>query len=107
MYLQEIRNVEDFIARVKRDPNLEVCVGERALALPVREQGVVVVRAALERKYSLDVQDPKMGSTRLVFVEHLIEKDNKFDFDASLLNKLNGESVKIMQIGHISKPPTT
>ncbi len=103
MYVQEIRDRDQFIKAVEHHHH-PVRVSERALALPVVEQGGVVVRPALERHYSMIVDDPLQGKTRMIFTEHLVEHDRKFPFDTSILNELYKRHLNVVPSGRLSGP---
>lgn len=103
MYVRECRNKQEFLDIVSKNTAAEVRVGERALALPVREQTGVVVRPALERHYVIEVRDDLQGETRVIFTEHLVvEHEGTFPFRDSLLNQLQGEGRKVVLAGRIS-----
>jgi hypothetical protein len=102
MYVVQIRDDAKFIDAAQNSGQ-PVRVSERAVAVPVREQGGVVVRPALERQYTLEVKDNLQGDTRLIFTEHLIEQDGKLPFDASLYEKLKGANLRILETGRISR----
>ncbi|MCU0685444.1 MAG: hypothetical protein MUF34_24925 [Polyangiaceae bacterium] len=101
MYVKELRNPEEFIKAIEGS-RAEVRVGERAVALPTREHGAVLVRAALERHYVANVRDDLQGATRLIFTEHLFERDGQFHFEESLLEKLRKNNFKVIPTGRIS-----
>ena len=62
-----------------------------------------MVHAALERHCAVDGKDDLQGDMRLIFTEHLVEKDRTLPFDASLLKDLKEEAnVKVIQTGRIS-----
>ena len=102
MYAMQIRDDAKFI-EAARNSGQPVRVSERAVAVPVREQGGVVVRPALERHYALEVKDNLQGDTRLIFTEHLIEQDGKLPFETSFYEKLKGANVRVVEIGRISR----
>jgi hypothetical protein len=102
MYVLPIHDDAKFIEAVQKYEQ-PVTISERAIAVPVREQGGVVVRPALERYYTVEVKDDLQGDTRLVFTEHLIEQDGKLPFDTSLYEKLKEKKVRVREIGRISR----
>lgn len=103
MYVLQIRDDAKFIEAARKSGQ-PVRVSERAIAVPVREQGGgIVVRPALERHYTVEVKDDLQGDTRLIFTEHLIERDGKLPFDASLYEKLKENQLRVIEIGRISR----
>lgn len=102
MYVQQIRDDAKFIEAALKSGQ-PIRVSERAIAVPVREQGGVVVRPALERHYTVEVKDDLQGDTRLIFTEHLIERDYKIPFDTSLYEKLKQSQLRVIEIGRISR----
>lgn len=56
MYAQQINDQDKFIEEARKSGQ-PVRVSERAIALPVREQGEIVVRPALTRHYTVEVKD--------------------------------------------------
>jgi len=102
MYVLQIRDDAKFIEAARKSGQ-PVRVSERAIAVPVREQGAVVVRPALERQYTVEVKDDLQGDTRLIFTEHLIERDGKLPFDTSLYEKLKENQFSVIEIGRISR----
>jgi hypothetical protein len=101
MYVKELRDPDEFIKAIEGS-RADVHVGERAVALPARERGAVVVRPALERHYVANVHDELQGATRLIFTEHLFERDGQFHFDESLLKKLQDKRLKVILTGRVS-----
>lgn len=104
MYVRECRNKQEFLDIVSKNTTAEVRVGERAVALPVREKGGgVVVQPALERHYVIEVRDDLQGETRVIFTEHLFAHDGKFPFDTSLLDQLQKQfGRRVILMGRIS-----
>ena len=102
MYVAQIRDGEKFIEAARKSGK-PVTVSERAIAVPVPEQGGVVVRPALERHYTVEVKDDIQGDMRLIFTEHLIEQDGTLPFDTSLYEKLQEMNLRILEIGRISR----
>lgn len=102
MYVLQIRDDAKFIEEARKSQQ-PVRVSERAVAVPVREQGGVVVRPALERHYTVEVKDPLQGDTRLIFTEHLIERDGKLPFGASLYERLKENQLRVIEMGRISR----
>jgi hypothetical protein len=102
MYVLQIRDDAKFIEAARKSEQ-PVRVSERAIAVPVREQGGVVVRPALERHYTVEVKDDLQGDTRLIFTEHLIERDGRLPFDTSLYEKLKENQLRVIEIGRISR----
>jgi hypothetical protein len=102
MYVLQIRDDAKFIEAARKSGQ-PVRVSERAIAVPVREQGGVIVRPALERQYTVEVKDDLQGDTRLIFTEHLLERDGKLPFDTSLYEKLKENQLPVIEIGRISR----
>lgn len=102
MYVVQIRDRAKFIEAARTDGK-PVTVSERAVAVPVREQGGVVVRPALERHYTVEVKDDLQGDMRLVFTEHLVEQNGKFLFDTFLYEYLKKEHLHVLELGRISR----
>lgn len=102
MYVLQIHDEAKFIEAARRSGQ-PVRVSERAIALPVREQGGVVVRAALERYFTVEVKDDLQGDMRLIYTEHLVEQDDKLPFGTSLYEKLKAEKLRVLEIGRISR----
>lgn len=102
MYVKQVRDQAKFIEAVRKSGQ-PVRVSERAIAVPVREQGGVFVRAALERLYTVEVKDELQGDTRLIFTEQLIARDDKLPFDTSLYPKLKDQGLRVLEIGRISR----
>lgn len=102
MYAQQINDAEKFIEAARKSGQ-PIRVSERAIALPVREQGGIIVRPALERYYSVEVKDELQGDMRLIFTEHLIVRDEKLPFDTSLYEKLKREKLRVIEVGRISR----
>ena len=103
MYVRECRNRQDFIDTAVKNTDAKVRVSERAVALPVREQGSVVVRPALERHYVIEILDDVQGEMRLIFTEHLFAHDGRFPFDTSLLEQLQKQiGRRVVLMGRIS-----
>ena len=102
MYVQQTNDYETFIeaAQKSRQP---VTVSERAIAFPVREQGGIVVRPALERYYTVEFKDELQGDTRLVFTEQLIVRGEDLPFDTSLYEKLKKNQLRVIEVGRISR----
>lgn len=103
MYVQQIRDDSEF-TEAARKSGQPVRVSERAIAVPVREQGGIVVRPALERHYAVEVKDDLQGDTRLIFTEHLIERDGNLPFNTSLYEKLKeNKQLRVIEVGRISR----
>ena len=103
MYVLQIRDRAKFIEAARNSQD-RVRVSERAIAFPVRGHGgVVVVHPALERHYTVEVKDELQGDTRLIFTEHLIERDGALPFEDSLYETLKAEKVRVVEVGRISR----
>jgi hypothetical protein len=101
MYVKELRSADDFLDAVRKYGK-PVRVNERAVALPVQEKGAVVTRVALERYYVTDAEDDVQGEMRLIFTEHLVEREGEFPFRDSLLERLKANAHKVIATGRIS-----
>ncbi len=102
MYVLQLRDDDKFIEAARKSGQ-PVRVSERAVAVPVREQEGIVVRPALERHYTVEVKDDLQGDTRLVFTEHLVERDGKLPFETSLYEKLKENQLPVIELGRISR----
>lgn len=103
MYVQQIREGDKFIEAAEK-AGQTVTVSERALAMPVREQQAIVVRAALQRHYTVETTDDLGHHVRLIFSEHLLEHDGKIPLETSLYEELKKKGLRVVEIGRVSRP---
>jgi hypothetical protein len=101
MYVIEHDSPDSFI-RVAKSVGEPVHVVERAVALPVREQGGVVMRVALQRHFSITRDVPGQGPTRDMLTETIFEHGQTFTTGGTALEKLVEAGVSIRRVGHVS-----